>query len=192
MPTREQITMSNLISPRRVTRQCSRRLIPDARGATVVEFAIIVVPFFAIVFAILTTSLTFFAQQGLETVAANLGRSLLTGQIRAGNMTKAQFKALACTKLPAYLRCPNLIVSIDKSIDFASINYDKPVVSYANDGSAKDSSPYNLGSSGDIVTLRLMYVWPLPSVGLGLDLGTLPGGKRLLIATSVAKTEYYS
>jgi Flp pilus assembly protein TadG len=67
------------------------RLARDTRGATIVEFAIVALPFFAILFAVLSASLTFFAQQSVETVTATLGRSLLTGETRAGTMTKAQF-----------------------------------------------------------------------------------------------------
>lgn len=168
------------------------RFARDTRGATIVEFAIVALPFFAILFAVLSASLTFFAQQSIETVTATLGRSLLTGETRAGTMTKAQFKALACAKLPPYLRCSNLLVSVDRSSDFASVSTAAPAVTFAPNGAVIDSAPYNLGAAGDILTLRLFYVWPLPSISLGFDLSTLPNGRRLLIATSVTKTEQYS
>lgn len=156
------------------------------------EFAIVALPFFAILLAVLSVSLTFFAQQGVETAAATLGRSLLIGETKAGTLSKAQFKALACTNLPAYLRCSNLLVSVDRSSDFASVSTAAPNITFAADGSPIDSMPYNLGSAGDILTLRLLYVWPLPSIALGFDLSTLPNGRRLLIATSITKTEQYS
>lgn len=37
----------------------------------------------------------------------------------------------------------------------------------------------------------MMYLWDTQKGPLGFDLSTLSGGKRLLIATSVFKTEPY-
>lgn len=164
----------------------------DMGGTAVLEFALVAAPFLAVLFASLTTSLTYFAQQGLETVAAAAGRSLLVGDTQAAAVTKAQFKSQVCAKLPRYMRCANLMVSVNQSSDFASADITVPDVRFASDGTPKDSLPYNPGTAGDIVTVRLYYIWQLPSVNLGFDVSNLSNGRRLLIATSVAQTEQYS
>lgn len=164
----------------------------QCRGAAVVEFAMVLVPFFGVLFAVLTTSLAYFAQQGLESVAAASGRSLLIGDTQTARLSKDQFKARVCARLPSYMRCSNLLVSVDQSEGFASVAAARSTISFGSDGTPADTMPYNLGAPQDIVTLRLYYVWQLPSVNLGYDIGNLPGGRRLLVATSVAKTEQYS
>ncbi|GAA0659554.1 Flp pilus assembly protein TadG [Sphingomonas insulae] len=169
-----------------------RRLTANSRGAAVLEFALVAIPFFAVVFAALGTSLAYFAQQGLESAAASAGRSLLVGDTQTASPSKAQFKTSVCAKLPGYMRCPNLLVSVDRSVDFATVGTASPTITFNSDGTPADSMPYNLGAPGDIVTLRLYYVWQLPSVNLGYDIGNLSKGRRLLIATSVAQTEQYS
>lgn len=169
-----------------------RNIMANHHGAAVLEFALVAVPFFAVLFAVLATSLAYFAQQGLESAAASAGRSLLVGDTQTASSSKAQFKTSVCAKLPRYMRCPNLLVSVDRSVDFATVGGASPTISFANDGTPADSMPYNLGAPGDIVTLRLYYVWQLPSVNLGYDLGNLSNGRRLLVATSVAQTEQYS
>ncbi len=169
-----------------------RTLPGHVRGAAVVEFAIVVIPFLAVLFAALATSLAYFAQQGLETVAVSAGRSLLVGTTQAAAPSKAQFKTQVCAKLPAYMRCSNLMVSVDKSSDFSTADTDGPDITFAANGAPVDNFPFNMGAAGEIVTLRLYYVWQLPSVNLGFDISNLSNGRRLLIATSVSKTEQYS
>ncbi len=164
----------------------------DVRGATIVEFAMVVIPFLAVIFAALATSLVYFAQQSLETVAATAARSVLTGATQTAGLSQAQFKTQVCSTLPVYLKCSNLLVSVDRSVDFAGAGMSTPAITFAADGTPSGSTPYNLGAPGEIVTLRLYYVWQLPSVSLGYNITTLPNGRRLLIATAVAKTELYS
>jgi hypothetical protein len=48
-----------------------------------------------------------------------------------------------------------------------------------------------VGGAGDIVVLRLLYLWPLPTGPLGFTLNDASGTQKLLIATSVAKSEPY-
>lgn len=183
-----------IASPKRRTSAESpvRRIGADVRGAAVIEFALVAVPFLAVIFAALATSLTFFAQQGLETVAATAARSILTGTTQSASVSQAQFKSQVCATLPVYLKCANLLVSVDRSADFASAGTAVPAITFGANGAPSNTTPYNLGAPGEIVTLRLYYVWQLPSVSLGYNLSTLPGGRRLLIATAVAKTEQYS
>ena len=65
-----------------------RRLLRGEAGSATVEFAIVVVPFLALVFAILETAFIFFAQQALENAAATAGRLIMTGQ--ASRITKGR------------------------------------------------------------------------------------------------------
>lgn len=170
---------------------CARYLARNTRGATMVEFAFVAGPLLALMIAIVQVSLTFFAQQNLETVAEKSVRALITGKAQRDGMTQSQFKSLVCSKLPRFLKCDNVIVDVRTVTSFSAANTSSPVIRYNSDGSIKDEWAYQLGAPGDITVTKIMYVWNVNKGPLGFDLSTLSGGKRLLIATSVFKTEPY-
>lgn len=59
-------------------RNVAQRLASDRRGATIVEFAIVSPLLIALLFGLFETSLTFFIQESLETVAEEALRSSVT------------------------------------------------------------------------------------------------------------------
>ena len=61
-------------------RRLSMRFVRRDDGATVIEFAIVIMPFLALLFAILETALVFFAGQVLETAVTDASRLVMTGQ----------------------------------------------------------------------------------------------------------------
>lgn len=169
-----------------------KRLARDRRGAALIEFAFVVGPFMALMVAVLQTSLTFFAQQNLETTAEKSVRKLLTGAAQNSNMTQSQFKALVCSKLPAFMKCANVIVDVQVASNFSSANTGVPTLTYDAGGNVSNTWVYQPGVPGDITVARIMYVWDVSKGPLGFDLSTLSSGKRLLISTSVFKTEPYT
>ena len=56
-------------------------------------------PFLALVFAILETSIVFFAGQTLETAAADSARLIMTGQAQSQGLSQAQFKTEVCKRI---------------------------------------------------------------------------------------------
>src|SRR5690606_26334632 len=71
----------------------------DQSGATAVEFALVAIPFFALMFAILQTALVFFAGQAMETAVANAARLIRTGQAQQQGLTAEEFKEQICTQI---------------------------------------------------------------------------------------------
>jgi len=168
------------------------RLGRDQRGAALVEFAFVAAPFIALILAVLQTSLTFFAQQNLETTAEKSVRQLLTGGAQNGNLTQAQFKSSACTKLPAFMKCANLIVDVQVASNFSSANTGTPTLTYDSNGNINNNWQYSPGVPGQITVARIMYIWDVSKGPLGFDLSTMSNGKRLLISTSVFRVEPYT
>src|SRR4051794_15045793 len=74
-------------------------------GTAAVEFAIVLAPFLAMLFAILETALVFFAGQTLETAAADSARLLLTGQAQTAGFTQTQFKDAVCANIAGLFDC---------------------------------------------------------------------------------------
>lgn len=169
-----------------------KRLGRDQRGAALIEFAFVIGPFIALIIAVLQTSLTYFAQQNLETAAEKSVRQLLTGAAQNSNMTQSQFKALVCSKLPTFMKCANLIVDVQIASNFSAANTGVPTLTYDSNGNVNNNWGYSPGVPGQITVARIMYIWDVSKGPLGFDLSTLSSGKRLLISTSVFKTEPYT
>ncbi len=168
----------------------ARALARDDSGATLVEFALVAAPFFALLFAILITSLVFFAQQSLETAGEAAARLIITGQAQQAGWTAAQYKTQVCAKLPPVLSCSKLMVDVETVTSFSAASTGAPTITY--DANGNPVLPYQAGGAGNIVLVRLMYLWPIATGPLGFNLGNPSGNKRLLIATSVAQTEPYT
>lgn len=169
----------------------ARELGRRQEGATMVEFAIVVFPFLAILFAIVEIALVFYAGQVLETATADSARRIMTGEVQNSNMDQAAFKADLCGRLHALFNC-DAGVKIDvKTFDsFSTAVWAPPSVD--EDGNLEtDDFVFEPGAQGDIVVVRVTYEWPIFVRDFGFNLATLPNGKRLLMATAAFRNEPY-
>jgi Flp pilus assembly protein TadG len=158
----------------------------NQNGATAVEFALIALPFTALMFAILETALLFLAGQTFETAVADVSRVIRTGQAQKQSYNATSIKNLICDRISAMFNCDNLALDVRTSATFDSINLDDPV----DDGELKtDGFTYVAGKGGDIVVVRAFYEWPTFVHLLGMDYSNLADGKHLLAATSAFKNE---
>jgi Flp pilus assembly protein TadG len=88
--------------PRRFRRALLARFRRDASGVTAVEFGLVALPFFAVLFAILEVSLAFWTSQVMESMVADASRQVYTGQFQQANQGKSAaqmaeaFKDLIC------------------------------------------------------------------------------------------------
>lgn len=169
-----------------------RKLARDRRGAAALEFALVATPLGALMVAILQTSLTYFAQQTLETTAEKSVRQLMTGQAQSAGMTQAQFKTLVCSKLPSFMKCSNVLIDVQQATAFSDVTTAPPTLTYDGSGNVSNSFQYTPGTQGAINVVKIMYVWNVQKGPLGFDLSTMSSGARLLIVTSVFKTEPYT
>jgi len=156
-------------------------------GATAVEFAIVLAPFLAMLFAILETALVFFAGQTLETAVTASARLILTGQAQTASYTQAKFKEEVCARIHGLFDCAGgMVVDVQKYTLFSSVDLTRPVDA---DGKVKPGT-YDPGGPCEIVVVRLIYQYPVYVSFLGL--ADMSGNKRLLVATSVFRNEPYA
>lgn len=160
-------------------------------GTAAVEFAIVAVPFFAVLFAIIELALVFWAGQVLETAVHDTSRLVMTGQAQKQNFDRAQFKQELCKRVLGLFNCnTGMIIDVRTSGAFATANLGKPA--FKKNGQVDDSGfQYQTGGPGDIVVVRVMYEWPLILRTFGLDLADTPGGKRLLMSAVAFRNEPY-
>jgi Flp pilus assembly protein TadG len=173
-------------------RRALSRLRDDARGAVMLEFAFVVIPFIAMILASLYTSLVFFSSQALETAVQKSARLMITGIPQLANTDQAGFKAQVCANLPTYMKCSRLYVDVKTAGSFSTIDMTTPTVTIDASGNVTNSGSYTKIDKDQIGLVRIVYVWQAGSGPMGLDLSNTTGNNRLLIATSVFKTEPYT
>lgn len=176
--------------PRANTAQRVRRFGSHQRGATAIEFAIVVFPFLALLFAIIEIALVFYASQVLETATADTARRIMTGEVQNAKMTQAEFKNDLCGRIHGLFNCQaGVKIDVQKYGSFGTANVGSPI----NQDGELDTSKFgfNPGVQGDIVVVRVAYEWPVFVRKLGLDMASLPNGKRLLLATAAFRNEPY-
>lgn len=160
------------------------------RGSAVVEFAIVAPVLLALIIATLQTSILFFVQQTLESTVEMSARTLATGLAQTTGMTGPTFRTEVCKALPPFLRCDALVVDVRTIDGFAQARTGLPnLVDEA--GNPIDRGAFLPGDAGSIVVMRVVYPFPVIPGPLGFSLSNMGGGKRLLIATSVFRTEPY-
>jgi Flp pilus assembly protein TadG len=167
------------------------RFVRSTDGATVVEFGLVVAPFIGMLFAILQTTLVFFAGRVLDTAVAQSSRLILTGQAQDAAMTQSAFANAVCTKIYALFNCSGVMVDVQTAPSFAGANTSTPTLTFDKSGNVTNAWQCQPGSPGDIVVVRVMYQWPVFLGPLAFNLSNLSNGKRLLMSSAAFKNEPY-
>ena len=162
-----------------------RRLVRREDGSVAIEFAMVALPFFALLLVNIETALVFFAGQTLETAVADSSRLILTRQ--AQNLDYAGFKAEVCNRIQAMFDCANGIqLDVRTVTSFSSSDLTKPIDS---SGNLSINPTFQPGGAGQIVVVRVVYKWPIWAQFFGMSLTDMAGGYKLLMATAVFRNE---
>jgi Flp pilus assembly protein TadG len=166
----------------------ARRFVRHQKGATAVEFGLVVLPFFALLFMIIETAIVFFAGQTLETAVADSARLILTGQAQTAKFDATAFKNAVCGKIYGLFDCDGkMYVDVKTYNSFSSIS---DTVQF--DASGNPQTGYSPGNPGDIVVVRLIYQWPIIVPMVQGWLANSGGNTRLLVATAAFRNEPYT
>lgn len=163
----------------------------DRRGGVATEFALVALPFLAILFAVLQVGVVFLAENELETAVEKSARQLLTGSAQQASVTQSQFISTVCSYLPTLFSCSGINVDLQVATSFSAATTSKPTLTYNAQGQVTNSWAFNTGAAGSILVLRVLYQFPVLPVTFGLNLANLPNGSHLLMATSVLQVEPY-
>lgn len=155
-------------------------------GATAVEFALLGIPFFALLFALIEVCVIYFATANLDSVVAEAGRLIRTGQVQSTGMSKSQFKDYICGELTLISDCQSsLRVDVRNFTSFNSVSY-PPLVDA--DGKIVDNTVFQPGTAGDIVLVNVFYSYGIVSPGM-VGLSNVEGGGRLISAAVAFRNE---
>ncbi|MGN6551392.1 MAG: TadE/TadG family type IV pilus assembly protein [Pararhizobium sp.] len=181
------------------------RLRLSRDGAAAIEFAILALPFFLIVFAIIETFVAYAGEQLLENSVDTLAREIRTGEItyaqgRSSDETADQFRTALCNEISIMMRCAasgaadqNLYINVQQFNPATAIPTTVPMKNGDLDTTGFGFAP---GKAQTYNMVRAYYRWPIivdlvrPYLAnVGKD--GPHGGDYLMVATSIFKNENY-
>ncbi|ACE89240.1 MULTISPECIES: TadE/TadG family type IV pilus assembly protein [Rhizobium] len=180
-------------------------------GAAAIEFALLAIPYFVVIFAILETFIAFAAEELVSNAVDTMSRRMRTGQItynlgRTTDMTQTQFRQAFCDEISILISCsateastPNkLYLDVQTFATFSAIPTTIPKLStdrYSDLNTA--AIKYSPGGAGTINMLRAYYRWEIITdlvrpyiTTIRPSDGSMPT-TYLIIATAAFQNEQY-
>ena len=186
------------------------RLLRSRDGATAIEFALLAIPYFVIIFAIIETFVAFTAEQLVTNAVDVMGRQLRTGQItynmgRTTDMTRAQFRQAFCNNVSILISCSTTEVATPSKLyldveTYSTFGAIPTKIPYSTTAQYSDIDPsgfkYAPGGPSTINMLRAYYRWQItadiirPYITTIRTAGSVPTD-FLIVATAAFQNEKY-
>ncbi len=163
----------------------------NCSGVAAVEFAIVGIPFLALLFSIMQVALVFFGNMVLENAASQAARLIRTGQVQEQGLSQEAFKNEVCSRISALFSCSdNLKIDVKTFDNFGDITFDDPL---DTDGNLREDFGYDVGDEEQIVLVRVFYEWSIiadfPANFPFVRLSNMANGNRLLSAAATFRNE---
>ncbi|MEB2844960.1 pilus assembly protein [Rhizobiales bacterium RZME27] len=185
-----------------------RRFARSQDGAAAIEFAILALPYFLIVFAILETFIAFIGEQVVSNGVEVMARKVRTGEIRSTSANdpafKATFRTAFCNEISVMISCSaeeiatpkRLYIDLRSFSSYADIPTAVPRQSSAQYADLKTSDfGYSPGGAKSINMLRAYYRWPVLTDLVRPMLTSVRSsdgtGDFLIVATATFQNEDY-
>ena len=145
------------------------RFRTDARGATAVEFALVILPFLILAMGIITIGMHYMTVNYLELGVEVAARQLRTGEAQKAGVTVGQFRQLVCDGAGPMIACDErLVVHVKSRATFAELMPITPCVTNGrltpSEGEPGDSISTRAGDASQAVLVNICYEW---DAGLG-------------------------
>jgi Flp pilus assembly protein TadG len=163
----------------------------DEDGVAAVEFGMVAIPFFALLFAILETALVFWTTQVLETAVADAARTIYTGQFQTANPGASadigtKFKVKVCDKVQPLIACTAESGTV--RVDVRVVTSDIPPV--IKDGAIDPAAfGYQETKPNDLVLVRVAVEYPVFVSMLSPNQDNPANGKRLIMGSATFRNE---
>jgi len=180
--------MWNLIHSR------ARRFRKNEDGATAIEFAILSVPFLALLFSIIELALVFFLSSTLTHAMNEAARDVRTGEFQATCGGAPEFKQSVCSHMGSLGNCNKLRIDVvtSPSGQFQP-NMLPPTPTTedpANPGQPQVQPDQYVNSvARDVVVVRAQYYHQLAFPGQWTRLSNQPGNNRVLTSSTAFRNE---
>lgn len=158
------------------------------RGAVAVEFALVAVPFFFIIFGLLEVCMIFIFSSIMEHAISDSSRLIRTGQAQDNAFTATEFRAAFCDETFGMLNCiDKLHVDVKQISGFGAADLSAPL---DGDGNFDDSGfGFDPGDANEIVAVRIYYEWDLITPWISAPLANMSGNRHLIQENLVFRNE---
>jgi Flp pilus assembly protein TadG len=188
--SRKSLLLKRLLAP---ALKRGRALARDERGVTAVEFGILALPFFTLIFAIIETAMMFFAQQVLDSAVEDASRIVRTGQAQTEGFDITAFRNYLCGYTFDLFNCSNIIIKVETIASFSAVSTSAPVETCnLTTCTWSVSSSFDGGVGRNIIQVSAYYRWPLTIVLPYFNLKNQPDNYRLMSAIRVFRNEPFS
>lgn len=166
-----------------------RRMRGD-RGATLIEFALVAVPFFILLFGTIEVGLVHWGTYELENATEDAAREIRTGQVAAEGMNGAGFKQLVCSRVSLLSQCQaRLKLDVQSFTSFTQMRSASIAPVTDGDGHLAGDGAWVPGGPQQIVLVTAFYEWPLINPMSSISLSNMDSGNRLLRASAAFRNE---
>jgi Flp pilus assembly protein TadG len=149
--------MTQSSTPKRSAWRMRRGFRRNVSGATAVEFGMLAMPFFFLVFAIIETGVVIGAGVLLDNAVKDVARQVMTGQIQSSDVDPKTFKAKICDEVDILMDCAKVKVDLRTFPAFGAIPSNIPMKLASVDDTGFCFDP---GAQDSITVLRAFYEWP--------------------------------
>ncbi len=161
-------------------------------GATAIEFALLAIPFFMLLFAILELAIIFFISSTLSHAVSESGRQIRVGNFQ--NCGQAAFKAAVCDRMSGVGNCNRLRIDVVSNPSFSAITLpdtpNPPVGAAGSPPPAIPNGDYDESTAGEPVVVRGIYYHSLILPPTLTRLESSPGtGSHIITASTAFRNE---
>lgn len=164
----------------------------DEGGATAVEFAMVGIPFFFMLFMMMELALVLVINMSLDDAVRSATRRIRTGELQqSGGSSLAAFREDVCARMvfmSEHCRT-HLTIDVRHYPTWAGANPPSPM---KEDGTFDEAGmTFDPGEAEEIVLARAYYRWPLITPFLSRALARTGGNQAVITATTTFRNEPY-
>ena len=163
-----------------------RSLTKDRKGSAAIEFAILALPFFVVIFAIAEIAVMYFVDSGLDAALHKAVRQVRVGVAKSGSWNVEKFKDVVCGELSYSFNCASqLKVRATIITNMASITKASPIT----EGNLAVTEDFSLGDSGSYVLVQAFLPWNPTFKLYTISSAKLSDGSYVLGSAELIKNE---
>lgn len=171
-------------APRRA-RRAIRGYRTNTRGATALEFGLIMPVFLLLIFAIIETSVYYYKQSHLKFVLHQAGRNIQTGELQKSAHPKQDFDAGVCSDASLFFDCAKVYLDVRYFNTVADVVF--PKANFDADGKPTNFI-FQPGGSAKITAMRASAIHNFYTPFLA-DILQPDGDPVILVGFSIFKNE---
>ncbi len=155
----------------------------DDGGVAAIEFALLAIPFFLLLFSIMEIALILTASMQLEHAVDRVARRLMTGETIN---EKAAIRTDLCGEMVFRIDCAAMRIDYREVAAVTDFSLPKPL---ANRKVVDTAFDFKVISDPSFTSLRVGYEWSLILEPLAVVLSNLSNGSVFLVSTSLVRIE---